>query len=217
MFQVHVGFPEPKESIYSRPTTQQYKSLKNLSEGHYTPSVDHNPTMSVYTPSPMDASSYKEKPAMSKSISYSTNLNSTAPAEDIIKALPAVTQVPAALVPKEDTSRDTSSFAVRRMSNSNIGEGGRDPETGLFPSPTHAVRNQIGNNQSLTKSSYDISSADTYANNSGYSVPDNAPPGWASPKKSAARPFTAAPAVRQLLIYSLFVLLNMRINKIVEK
>ena len=158
----------------------------------------------------MEATAYKEKPTMSKSISYSTNLNSTTPAEDIIKAHKTENQVPAALVRKEDTSRDTSSFAVRRMSNSNIGEGGRDPETGLFPSPTHAVRNQIGNSPSMTKSSYDISSADNYAANSGYGSPEKAPapPEWASPKKSASRPFTAAPAVRELLIISLLVFLK---------
>ena len=188
------GYSEPRENVYSRPTTQQYKSLKNLSEGHYAPSVDHNPTMSVYTPSAMEATPYKEKPAMSKSISYSTNLNSTTPAEDIIKAHKTETQVLASSVGRQEENKDTSSFSVRRMSNSNIGEGGRDPETGLFPSPTHAVRNQIGTNKNFTKSSYDISSSENYESNSGYM----------SPKKTASRPFTAAPAVSSIPIILLF-------------
>ena len=153
--------------------------------------------MSVYTPSAMEATSYNEKPPMSKSISYSNSLNKTAPAEDIIKAHKVETQAPAANVGRQDETQDNSSFAVRRMSNSNVGQGGRDPETGLFPSPTHAVRNQIGTNKNFTKSSYDISSAENYESNSGYM----------SPKKTASRPFTAAPAVSlsSNLIYHLFI------------
>ena len=108
--------------------------------------------MSVYTPSAMEATSYNEKPPMSKSISYSNSLNKTAPAEDIIKAHKVETQAPSANVGRQDETQDNSSFAVRRMSNSNVGQGGRDPETGLFPSPTHAVRNQIGTNKNFTKS-----------------------------------------------------------------
>ena len=155
--------------------------------------------MSVYTPSAMEATPYKEKPAMSKSISYSTNLNSSTPAEDIIKAHKTETNVPVGSVGKEYGSQDNSSFAVRRMSNSNIGEGGRDPETGLFPSPTHAVRNQIGTNKNMAKSSYDISSAENYESNSGYM----------SPKKSASRPFTAAPAVSLYLFFCIhFITFN---------
>ena len=153
--------------------------------------------MPVYTPSAMEATPYKEKPPMSKSISYSNSLNKSSPAEDIIKAHKVETQAPAANMGRQDETQDNSSFAVRRMSNSNVGQGGRDPETGLFPSPTHAVRNQIGTNKNFTKSSYDISSTENYESNSGYM----------SPKKAASRPFTAAPAVSLLskLMYHLFI------------
>ena len=79
--------------------------------------------------------------------------------------------------------------ALRQSSIPTTGDGGRDPETGLFPSPIHAVRNTIGSNKSFTTSSYDIraeNSSDAYAGNN---------EGYMSPKKSASRPFTAAPVV----------------------
>ena len=134
-------------------------------------------------------------------------------AEDILQANRAVTETPntnrSDVIPMASTytpgigesSNETSSFALRQNSSTAIGGGGRDPETGLFPSPTHAVRNQIGNNKNFATSSYDIradNSSENYVSNEGYM----------SPRKSAARPFTAAPAVMIFYYYKSSITIN---------
>ena len=220
---------EKKDSYYTPPTTHQYKSLKNLSAGHYTPSVEHNPSMSVYTPSPMQSTSTVQNPAMTSSVSYSRHLNGASNDTGNVNTNNATNGAP-----------DTSTFAVRNSNGYNTGtmgngidasafaprqssnapppakNGGHDAE-GLYPSPTHAVRNQFGNNRSMTNSSYDLRAdkpaenynpPTNYANHDASLSPEkpsarpyNPPTNYAnhdvslSPEKSAARPFTAAPEV----------------------
>ena len=149
-----------------------------MSQGEYVPSVEHNPSASVYTPSAMESASYQQKPAMTKSISYSTTLNRGSTAENSLnqgRGLNAPTSSSAVPIATNynpgigESNIEASSFALRQTPT--IGDGGRDPETGLFPSPTHSVRNQIGSNKGFTASSYDIraeNSSQNYVSNEGY-------------------------------------------------
>ena len=221
------GYKDPAESSYSRPTTQMYKSLKNLSQGEYMPSVERNTPMPAYTPSPMESSSYQPpKQGIPKSISYSNNFSASNTPDNVDMANRTMnTALNTSAISTETTynpgvgesNKDTSLHALRESNTPRVGPGGRDQDTGLYPSPTHAVRNQFGTNKSFAASSYDLraennssevrnefgtnknfsaSSYDVRAENTSSESRHVSNEGYMSPKKSASRPFTAAPGVK---------------------
>ena len=183
--------------------------MKNLSNGDYTPSVEHNPSMSVYTPSAFQSASNSKdtQTAVTTVTKPTTHLNGTTTGNWKLEQR----EPPAGNVASNnstaggfDTSslhpevrdcctKDTGSFAVRQTANPTplTKEGGRDPETGLYPSPTHAVRNQFGNSRAMANSSYDLRA-------------DNVPESFSgqganlAPEVATARPYTAIQGVTRL-------------------
>ena len=202
-----------EDNYYTRPTTYQYKSLKNLSEGNYAPSAgaggDIPSSVPVYTPSAMQAMPSSNSATATKPMSYSRHMNG---AEGGTQAINNTTSSANAVAVTDVSSHvggahaghstdvDTSSYNLRQSSVTSSptknhhpqpGGGGRcDPDTGMYPSPTHADRNQYGTGQGMAVSSYDLrgiadqntshATADSYNSqnmNSGSSRPYTAAPG----------------------------------------
>ena len=133
---------------------------------------------------------------VSKAIPYSGDLNETNTAPGNFALSSALSGALDPAFP-QDIGTDTSSFALRQSSNPThphpTKEGGRNPETGLYPSPTHAVRNQFGSNMAQTNSSYDLrtdNGPERFTPPNDYSHGENT-----APEGSSARPYTAAQGV----------------------
>ena len=110
------GYKDPAESSYSRPTTQMYKSLKNLSQGEYMPSVERNTPMPAYTPSPMESSSYQPpKQGIPKSISYSNNFSASNTPDNVDMANRTM-----------NTALNTSAIGTETTYNPGVGESNKD-------------------------------------------------------------------------------------------